>query len=634
MKRWNYFNLDIKNEECLHTYFKTKRIIQTFWAVEATLILICLQRIFLEDWVSAIVTFLTSVILIKGYFLAKQNKITPAATFLLSIPTIMITYFIWVHGGIYDEALLAYPIVLIVASMIGDRLLFSSLLIFMTLSVSLNGLANENGWVHNAIMDVNTNRAFLVLLIFWLLSYTIWVISSDFYLLIQKLSNENKKVVMSKKNIEKLLNHDTLTGLPNRAKAEEIFTEAFTKLMHENEKLCVMFIDIDDFKLVNDALGHQAGDELLKKFAERLQSAVRKSDKVCRFAGDEFVIILESIDTHDNVRRIAENILKVVKAPYCYQNNELICSCSIGISLSPNHGNDFETLVKRADIAMYYSKSIGGKSFHFYDTSMNEYGYDYLTTVADLRKAIKDQQFILHYQPKINLKTNQIIGAEALIRWLHPEKGLIFPDAFITQAEKSGLIVDIGAWVMEEACKVCQSWIDQGFINFNISVNVSTQQFRRGNCLPIVHSALNNSGLDAKHLDIEMTESLLVDNSNELKQTIQNLSALGITFSIDDFGTGYSNLSYLKEFEIDTLKIDRRFIGEIEHSPKDKALVTAIIQMAKSLSLHTVAEGIESNETANLLIELECDNAQGYFWSKGLAADEFIEFVQAHSVKG
>ena len=612
-------------------HIQAKRLIQIFWAVELSLLLVLIQRFYLNEYLHAASSVGLAIILTGVHRLAKKDKVLAGSTLLLTLVTAFVTFFMWKNAGLHDEVILAYPCILIMAAMIGDKRLFIGLLMFMCLSISLNGLSNHFQWIANKTLQVNIDSALLVLVILLLISYAIWVTASDFRSLLQKLSHENTEVVKSKNEIEKLLHHDILTGLPNRVMAKEIFNKAVYKAQRDNFKVCIMFIDLDNFKIINDSLGHQAGDELLKGLSLRLIDTINETGSVCRFAGDEFIIIIESVKTDEFLARIAQNILTTIQEPVNYQSNEFICSCSIGISVSPNDGVDFDTLIRNADSAMYHSKSIGGNSFHFFDTEMNTHGHDYLNVVSDLRKALINEEFVLYYQPKIDLITKKIIGAEALIRWQHPSKGLIFPDHFIPQAEKSGLIIEIGDWVIQQACKTCKSWRDAGISDLSVAVNVSSHQFKRGNFSQIVQSSLIKTDLPSELLELEMTESLLIDNSNELKTIIKQLRDLGVSFSIDDFGTGYSNLGYLKAFDIESLKIDRSFVQDIEDNPKNKALVTAIIQMAKSLELHTIAEGVENAEIETILCQLGCDYAQGYHWSKAISEQEFISFAKAFS---
>jgi len=621
----------INMSETSSTYsdIQAKRLIQFFWAIQVTLLLAFFQRLYFEQYLDGTVVFIAIIAYFPVLTLLKKNKVLPAAILLLTITTLFCSYFMWTHEGIYDELVLAYPGIFIVASIIGNKKLFNVLLLFVSLSIAINGIGNELGWYNNDFTITYLDSTIIYLLTLWLLSYAIWALSSDVRLLLKKQTEEHQQVLQSKKDIENLLNHDLLTGLPNRVMAQTLFTKALETAQKDKLKVCLMFIDIDNFKQINDGLGHKAGDELLKEIAIRLKKEIRGADFACRFAGDEFIIIMQSIKNEDIINRIAYGILNTLTTPFNYQDHELICSCSIGISIAPDDGTDFSDIIQKADTAMYRSKGMGGNVLHFYNYDMDRQGNDYLNQVIDLRKALREEQFVLHYQPKLDLLNQKVIGAEALIRWQHPEKGLIFPDAFIAQAEKSGLINEMGDWVLRTACIACKSWMNNGLGELSIAVNVSSEQFKRNHFSQTVEAALAKSDLPAEYLELEMTESLFIDNSSDLKRTIKYLRALGIIFSIDDFGTGYSNLSYLKEFDIELLKIDRSFVKDIDQNPKNKALVTAIIQMAKALSLKTVGEGIENQEVTTILQDLECDYGQGYHWSKPLPEQEFVAFVKA-----
>lgn len=616
------------NKRTSYENIKKKRLLQIYYAVQITVLITFFQRLFFGHFEEAFFIMVTGIALLPINKLMKKKKTLISGMLLISVLTLLCTYFMWSLGGIYDEVVLMYPCILIVATIIGNKKFFISLTIFLSCSLILNGLSNHFGWHTNKLHSIYIDSTIMTLFIIWLTGYTIWMLSNDVHFLLKRLSNQHHDVIQSKEKIKKLLHHDILTGLPNRVMAQKIYDGALSRANRKNSKVCVIFIDIDSFKKINDGLGHQAGDALLKELARRLKSEIRNSDFVCRFAGDEFVIIIESVEDQETISRIASNLINVVKKPYYYQTHELICSCSIGISIAPDDEVNFDLLIQHADTAMYRSKSIGGNSFHFFSSDMAHQGSDYLTIISDLRKALKESQFTLYYQPKLDLVSHKIIGAEALIRWKHPEKGLIFPDNFITQAEKSGLIIEIGQWVLRSACKACQSWLALGYSDLSVAVNVSQQQFKRNNFANSVVTIINEVGIAAKHVELEMTESLLVDNSVELNQMLRYLNKFGVSFSIDDFGTGYSNLSYLKEFEIEILKIDRSFIHDIDQNPKNRALVVAIIQMAKALSMKVVAEGVESQQIANILTDLECDFAQGYYWSKPVPEEQFIELLK------
>ncbi|MCF2949781.1 EAL domain-containing protein [Paraglaciecola aquimarina] len=615
----------------IELFFQAKRLIQIFWACEITLAVLLAQRLLLNSFELSFIIFTTMCALSLVYLLAKRDKVNHASNLLLAILALILVALMWMHGGVHDEAVFGFPSLLIMAAMFGNKKSFIVLLTIFGLSIAANAVSNHLGWVTNYSPKVDLTSGFLFIFMLLLISYSIWVAAMDYRLLLDKLHKENTEVINSKKEIEEMLLHDILTGLPNRAMAEIVLTNALKKAARTHQKNYLMFIDLDNFKLINDALGHQAGDALLVEISTRLQTLLRKNDTVCRFAGDEFIIIFDTIDSQELMATISEKIIDIIKTPFYFNSNEFICGCSIGITVSPDDGSDFETLLRNADTAMYFSKANGGNNFHFFDQKMDNQGHDYLNLINDLRQAIKKQEFFLTYQPKVDLTNKKIIGAEALIRWQHPKKGVIYPDQFIPEAEKSGLINEIGEWVIKQACLACKDWITAGFKDFTVAVNVSSQQFKQDNIYQVVKTALNNAKLAGKHLELEMTESLLVENSHELKKLLQDISLLGVHLSIDDFGTGYSNLSYLKEFDIKTLKIDRSFVNDVENNGKNKALVKAIIQMAKGLELTTVGEGVENQQVAELLSDFTCDYGQGYLWSKPVRDKDFIKFIHSYA---
>lgn len=433
---------------------------------------------------------------------------------------------------------------------------------------------------------------------------------------------------LAEQKIQKLAHYDLLTGLPNRIMAKSRFEHSMQSSERKESIVCVMFLDLDEFKNINDSLGHDAGDTFLKEIARRLTGIVRKSDTICRQGGDEFLIILESLDDEKQLLMIAQKVLNKIKKPFSINGIDVSTSVSIGIAIAPNDGKDFETLCRHADMAMYQAKNDGKNAFHFFNQRLEENAESKLQLLSDLRIALEQNQFELYYQPKINLADNKIMGAEALIRWNHPEKGLIPPIDFIPLAESSGLIIELGQWIIEQACERCKAWQEQGLGNLCMAVNVSAVQFKRDDFFNIVQTALNKTKLLPEYLELEITESLLIVDSKRLADLFAKLDSLGTKMSIDDFGTGYSNLGYLKKFQIDTLKIDRSFISKLQLAQQDQAIVQAILQMAKSLELDVVAEGVEDETTAELLKALNCQFAQGYFWSKPVTHQEFAKLTQ------
>ncbi|WP_413306788.1 EAL domain-containing protein [Bacillus sp. 1P10SD] len=429
--------------------------------------------------------------------------------------------------------------------------------------------------------------------------------------------------IHNQETIRHLAYHDYLTGLPNRNLLDNHLSKELDLTVYQNRKLAVLFIDLDRFKAINDTFGHSVGDLLLKEVAKRLKSSVLEKDLVFRQGGDEFIVILDDAD-----RRIAEKvamrILSVLASPFSLNQSDLFISPSIGISLYSEDGESMETLIKHADFAMYQAKKAGKNTFRFYSNHETVDDINPLLMEMDLHKAIERQEFILHYQPKINLKTGKVIGAEALIRWNHPERGMIPPSQFIPIAEETGLIIPIGEWVLHEACMQQKKWMEQGFSNMVISVNLSARQFSQCQIVQAVKKVLEETGLEPQHLELEITESMTMDIERTII-TLQELKKLGLLISIDDFGTGFSSLNYLKQFPVDTLKIDQSFVRELYNQTNDETIVKTIITMAHTLQLNVVAEGIETREQLVFLQQHLCDTAQGYFFSQPVPVKEWNE---------
>ncbi|WP_263831756.1 bifunctional diguanylate cyclase/phosphodiesterase [Sulfurospirillum oryzae] len=413
--------------------------------------------------------------------------------------------------------------------------------------------------------------------------------------------------------------HDTLTALPNRALAKDRAEQAIAHAKRNESKVAFLFIDLDKFKDINDSLGHLAGDTILKLITSRLNACIRETDTLSRQGGDEFLIILPNIQNSSDALLSIDKIFQMLEEPFTLGSHTLFMSVSIGVSLYPDDGVTFNRLYQRADIAMYQAKAQGRNTYTFHSSTISSTMIEQLKLQNDLRTAVKNSEFMLHYQPQIDLRNQHITGVEALIRWMHPERGLISPLTFIPLAESSGLIVEIGEWVLIEACKQAALW-HQKQLFINIAVNISAIQFKRGNLEAVVQKALKISGLDPKFLELELTESIFIHNTQETLKTIQNLKEIGIMLSIDDFGTGYSSLTYLKRFSVDKLKIDQSFIRNLLQNQEDAVIVKTIIQMAKSLNLKTIAEGVEDKTVLKAISDYGCDEVQGYYFSKPLEA--------------
>jgi diguanylate cyclase (GGDEF)-like protein len=443
------------------------------------------------------------------------------------------------------------------------------------------------------------------------------------------VSERTKGLEVANTQLRHLATHDALTGLPNRVLLDDRMSQAIAQAERAGEGFAVCVLDLDRFKLINDSLGHRAGDELLKQLARRLVDAVRSVDTVARLGGDEFVMILGQACSPTDAARVGRKVIQDLQASVNIAGIEVHTSVSIGVAFYPEDGRTIETLYAHADAAMYCAKNRGGSNVQCFEASMNLATEDRVRFEADLHRALQLQQFELHYQPKFNAQSMQIHSVEALIRWRHPERGLIAPADFIPLAEESGLIVPIGEWVLREACRQARAWQDQGLPKVRIAVNVSALQFRRLDLVDTVRRALSDADVNARYLEIELTESAVMTQPEESVEILERLSRMGVVVSIDDFGTGYSSMSYLRRFPIDKLKIDRTFISNLMTSAEDASIVRAIISLAHGLRLKVVAEGVETADQVSFLQGLGCDQYQGFYFSKPVTATAFGELLRA-----
>ena len=429
----------------------------------------------------------------------------------------------------------------------------------------------------------------------------------------------------NEKRIDYLANFDSLTGLPNRMQLDIRIKDLLSLARRHKQEFAIMFLDLDHFKDINDTLGHTIGDKLLVNSSHRLKSILREEDTLARMGGDEFIILLPKIDMN-GVSQVAQKLLDTFKKPFDIDGNELSISVSIGIALYPNDGLDFDTLYKNADTAMYRAKKEGRNSFYFFTEEMQKNSIRHLELSNALRHALERNQFQLHYQPQFSTEKRTIIGAEALLRWHHPEFGNISPAEFIPMAEENGTILSIGEWVLRTAVKSAKQWMNEGMEPIIMAINLSAIQFRAHNLPDLVANILKETGLPPEYLELELTEGVAMQDPQRAISMMNEIHSKGVRMSIDDFGTGYSSLSYLKKFNIYKLKIDQSFVRDINVDPEDKAIVAAIISMAKSLGLQTIAEGVETIGQLDYLHEQGCDEIQGYYFSKPLSIEEFEAF--------
>jgi len=441
------------------------------------------------------------------------------------------------------------------------------------------------------------------------------------------LEDEREASELATVEMEHLAYHDALTGLPNRPLFMDRLIMAVAQASRSNQKIAVFFLDLDRFKDINDSLGHSMGDGLLKAVAERIRRCVREGDTVARFGGDEFTLLIPRIDHVEDAAKIAQKILETLKIPFSIADHELFVTTSVGISIYPNDGGDPETLVRNADTAMYRAKDQGRDNYQLYAPAMNARALERLALENMLRKAISHRELVLFYQPIADMKTKSIVGVEALIRWKHPELGLLSPAHFISVAEMSGLIIPIGDWVLRTACKQTKSWQKRIDPELTVAVNLSARQFQQPNLTEIIGEVLEETGLEAKSLELEITESNAMQNAENTIYTLRELKALGVRIAMDDFGTGYSSLNYLKKFPIDTLKLDQSFVREITTDPSDAAIATAVIAMAHSLDLKVIGEGVETEEQFAFLHKQKCDYIQGYLFSPPQAVENLEAYL-------
>ena len=434
------------------------------------------------------------------------------------------------------------------------------------------------------------------------------------------------RILQQRRRMEERVNHmafhDELTSLPNRLMLSQRLDQALCRHRRAGTQLALLFLDLDRFKVINDSLGHETGDVLLRQVADRLRAQSREGDTVARMGGDEFVVLIENPENLTDVASRAKRLVEQLSAPYLLGGKDRHVTLSIGISVFPADGCDAQSLLKAADVAMYRAKDTGRDNYLFYSAAMNVHTVEQLELESDLRHALERNEFLLHYQPKVEIATGLITGIEALLRWNHPRRGLISPMEFIPLAEETGLIASISEWVLATACARTKTWQDQGFPKLDVAVNLSARQFADPMLLPKLTDIIRRSGLDPSSLELEITESLVMTHGESAVDVLQKLKSIGVRIAIDDFGTGYSSLAYLKRFPIDTIKVDRSFIRDIPSDSGDKQITRAIIAMAHSLKLRVVAEGVETVDQLRFLRSERCNTAQGYFLHRPLPEAE------------
>jgi diguanylate cyclase (GGDEF)-like protein len=464
--------------------------------------------------------------------------------------------------------------------------------------------------------------------------------SDEARLLLEQVQERSRELLKTKEALEKevierkhaegrltyLALHDELTNLPNRTLLVDRLDQALARVRWRKKLIAVLSFDLDHFNQINDTMGHSVGNQVLKAVSERFQTCVRPGDTIARLGGDEFVMVLADVARAEDVSSIAQKIATAMSRPFTIENRELFITTSIGISLSPSDGNDGQTLLRAADMAMIRAKEQGRNNYQYYHPALNSYAHERFSLETGLRQALARDEFLLHYQPQVDLASGQITGVEALLRWQHPDRGLVSPAKFIPLAEETGLIIPIGEWVLRTACAQGRKWLDSGYEDFRITVNLSGRQFQQNDLTKMIKAILKESGLDHRCLELELTESVM-QNSETTVAVLRELNDMGIDISIDDFGTGYSSLSYLKRFPIRTLKIDQSFVRNITDNSDDPTIIRTIVNLAHSLHLKAIAEGVETREQLEFLRSVQCDGMQGYLMSPPLPAEELTQLL-------
>lgn len=568
--------------------------------------------------ITYVIFFAGLVSLLFSLFLAMKNRLNTSAYILLGAMSVMLFALALTGANLFDMAVLGYPGLIIFAAILGRMGLFLSVLsLVMAQCVLLTWLAVE-GVVTPYVQSVNWIQFLFLAVILLITAFSVFILVNDIKKLMHSLQRENAKVQENKAKIQYLAHHDTLTDLPNRLYGEKLFNQSLSTATAKNENLAVLFIDLDNFKPVNDALGHAAGDKLLIQLTRRLSAVLPPEHHIVRFGGDEFLVFAPARNL-DNLDVLANTLINECASVFDILDTEIVVSASLGIACAPHDGVDFKQLCRKADLAMYKAKEAGRNTFHYYDSDMDKESDEKFRLLQLLRPAIASRQFALHYQPIYDLATGQVCAVEALIRWPQADGSLLGPDKFIPIAEASGNMKELGKWILEEACAFCarqRQTTDAG--NLRVAVNISAVQFKDGFLQHTVEQALHGAGLPPDALELELTESLMIDETDHIQQQLSALSDMGVSIAIDDFGTGYSNLGYLRKFHATRLKIDRSFIRSCVDCEHDQSLVKAIINMSDSLGLESIAEGIEDEATLRLIGSLGCKQGQGYYWSRPL----------------
>ncbi len=605
-----------------------QRLRQILWILLAALSVATVMDLIRGEYGSIAVQAVIATALLCAYYWNATGHYRRAATtvtwaVLLGMGLVMV-----VDQGLYDESVLTFPGVLIFAAMFASRRQVLLLTCIAVLILFAAYLLDRTGVLPSVPAPMDLRRFIILALITAISGFFVWLITGDLRRALARLKADKIALTESRSRIEVLAHRDGLTGLPNRVIAQERLSYLLQQADEVGGKVAVLFLDIDNFKTINDSLGHLAGDGLLQQVGGALSECVRVTDMVARMSGDEFLVLLGGISGEEVIFDVLGKITERLGDTFELNAMDVHITASIGIAVAPRDGSSADELLKNADAAMYRAKEAGRNTSCFFDVSMNEAVIEHLQIASGLRTAQERGELQVHYQPQIDLRSGRIVGAEALLRWQHPVLGNVSPARFIPIAEHAGLIHALGEWVLRQACHDAVAWREAGFDGLVVSVNVSPLQFRRDQFIHVINAALQGSGLPANALELELTESVLADDARYLAETLQRLAEQGVQIAVDDFGTGYSNLGYLQRFSVQRLKVDQSFVRGVGSSLQDEGLIRAIIEMARCLGLRTVAEGVENEVAMERLRSFGCEFGQGFHWAPALPLNEFIEFVR------
>ena len=573
----------------------------------------------------ALAAMFTAAILAYKHFVV-------ASSYLLLVALSSMLFALSATGaGTFDIAMLGYPAIIIFAALLGGIGLFGTVLsLVLVQCIILTWLVME-GVITPNTPKLTWSHLTFIMIIFVITGFCVFILVQDIRRLMTSLQLEYTKVKKNREHIQYLAHHDPLTNLPNRLLGERLFNEKLAQSEANGLQLALAFIDLDNFKPVNDALGHSAGDRFLQHISQLINEKLSDDECLIRFGGDEFIVLAANITDRKHIETLCERLIEWCSSEFEVFQTNIVVSASIGVAIAPKDGAKFKQLCRKADVAMYEAKRNGRNRFEFYDVKFDEESDEKFSLIQRLRPAVLANQFEVYYQPLIDLKSGQICSIEALVRWPQEDGSLVFPDKFIPLAESSGLINPLGEWVLIQACLFCAKLHRNGHSEISVAVNLSFAQFKDGTLPSIVKRALDLTQLNPKFLELELTESILADENGSIPEQLEKMKNLGVQFAIDDFGTGYSNLNYLRKFNAHKLKIDRIFINTLGLDENDVPLVSAIINIAESLGMVTVAEGTEHEAALRKLEEMGCDVGQGFYWSKPVPEKQIEALIASQS---